>query len=348
MEKDKEKVPVSILTLVAGLVISAISFWYGQNNHLLPEQASEQAPLVDDFFNLMVTIGTALFIVVEGAIIVFAIKFRHRPGDDGDGVPIKENFPLEVFWTIVPTIIVIGLGVYSVEVYRDMGGFDVTGQPMVAHGHHSSPMAHIPRGSAIAAPLIPETAIATTDGTAPDSAAAPIEKKYGLGANPAQQGQVADVVVNVSGMQYAWIFTYPESGVVSGELHVPVGQSVQLNISAVDVIHSFWVPQFRIKQDALPGIPTELRFVATKVGAYPIVCAELCGGYHGAMRTQVIVHTPAEYGSWLEENRIAQQQGANQVVALNPAEMPVSEFLAPYASEMGINAEMVAQLHSQH
>lgn len=69
MEKEKEKVPASILTLVAGIVITVVSFWYGQNNHLLPEQASEQAPLVDGLFNVMVTIATALFIVVEGAIV---------------------------------------------------------------------------------------------------------------------------------------------------------------------------------------------------------------------------------------------------------------------------------------
>ncbi|MGE5656786.1 MAG: cytochrome c oxidase subunit II [Actinomycetota bacterium] len=342
MENEKEKVPVSILTLVAGIVVAGVSVWFGQNHHLLPEQASEQAPLVDDFFNVMMTIATALFIVVEGAIILFAIKYRHRRGDDGDGVPVKENFALEVFWTAIPAIVVIGLGVYSVEVYRDMGGFDVTGHPTMAHAHHSSPIAHLPKGSAIAAPLIAEA-----EATPAEAVVAPPEKKYGLGANPQQEGKPADITVNVTGMQYAWIFNYPDSGVSSGELHVPIGKSIQLNISALDVIHSFWVPQFRIKQDALPGIPTELRFVATKTGDYPIVCAELCGGYHGAMRTRVIVHTPEAYSSWLEENRIAQQPDAHQVVAANPADLPASEFLAPYVSEMGIEAETLAQLHPQ-
>lgn len=104
-------------------------------------------------------------------------------------------------------------------------------------------------------------------------------------------------------MQYAWIFTYPDSGIVSGELHIPVGKDVQLNLSARDVIHSFWVPQFRLKQDAIPGVPTELRFKATKVGTYPVVCAELCGGYHGAMRTQVIVHTPEDFEAWRSQNQ---------------------------------------------
>ncbi|NJR21816.1 MAG: cytochrome c oxidase subunit II [Richelia sp. CSU_2_1] len=343
MEKEKEKVPASILTLVAGIVITVVSFWYGQNNHLLPEQASEQAPLVDGLFNVMVTIATALFIVVEGAIVFFAVKYRYRPGDEGDGVPVSENFPLEIFWTAVPAILVIGLGIYSVEVFRDMGGFDPGSPEVMAHVHSSSKMAHMPKGSAIAAPLI-----ADSEEAAPEMAEAPNKAKYGFGATPTEGAKAPDLEVNVLGLQYAWIFTYPASGVSSGELHVPVGKDVQLNLSAQDVIHSFWMPQFRLKQDAIPGIPTELRFVATKPGDYPVFCAELCGGYHGSMRTRVIVHTQEDYDSWLQENMVAQQQGLNEAVAINPAELPASEFLAPYADRMGVNAETVAQLQPSH
>lgn len=316
-----------------------ISFWVGQNHHLLPEQASAQAPLVDGFFNVMVTIGTALFLVVEGAILIFVIKFRRRKGDDTDGVPIEGNFSLEIFWTAIPAIIVIGLGIYSVEVFRDMGGFEVAGSHMMAHSHSPSHMASM-RGSALAAP-----AIADSEGMEPSELAPAETNKYGIGAAPAQEAKPADLTVNVTGMQFAWIFSYPDSGVTSGELHVPVGSDVQLNLSAVDVIHAFWVPQFRLKQDAIPGMPTELRFVATKTGTYPVVCAELCGGYHGAMRTQVVVHTPEEYESWLAENLIAQQQNLNSAVASNPADLPASDFLAPHAANLGITSETLAQLH---
>jgi cytochrome c oxidase subunit 2 len=169
---------------------------------------------------------------------------------------------------------------------------------------------------------------------------------YGLGANPQEQGHEPDLVVNVTGLQYAWLFNYPDSGITTGELHVPIGKDVQLNLSAQDVIHSFWMPQFRIKQDAIPGQATELRFVATKTGTYPVVCTELCGSYHGSMRTQVIVHTPEEYESWLAETRVAQQTSPNQVVAVNPANLSPSEFLAPYAQDMGVNATALAQLHA--
>ena len=306
-----QKVPVSLWTLVAGVLVTAISIWLGHNHNLLPVQASEQAPLVDGFFNVMLTIAIALFLIVEGTILIFLVKYRRRPGDDTDGLPIEGNVPLEIFWTAIPAVIVIGLGIYSVDVYNQMGGFEP--------GSHT-------HGVAIAATLDD----ATTG-------------NIGIGASPHSQGKQADLVVDVQGMQYAWIFNYPNSGISAGELHVPVGADVQLNLSAIDVIHSFWVPQFRLKQDALPGIATQLRFVATKPGTYPVVCAELCGGYHGSMRTQVIVHTPEEFDSWLAQSQIAQKENLNQAVAVNPAELSTSEFLAPHVHNLGMSATTLAQ-----
>jgi cytochrome c oxidase subunit 2 len=316
-----QQIPVSLLTLVAGVLITLFSLWVGQHHSLLPMQASEQAPLVDGFFNVMVTIATALFVVVEGTILIFLVMFRRRKGDETDGPPIEGNLPLEVFWTAIPTIIVLGLGIYSVDVYSRMGGLEPGG-----HNHTPVHVVHQMPGSAIAATL------RDTSGMTPAN-----DPNIGIGAGAKEQGKTADLVVDVTGMQFAWIFNYPDSGVTAGELHVPVGADVQLNLASTDVIHSFWVPQFRLKQDAIPGIPTKLRFVATKVGTYPVVCTELCGGYHGSMRSQVVVHTPEEYESWLTENRIAQQQQElQQAVAVNPAELSVSEFLAPYVQKMGI------------
>jgi cytochrome c oxidase subunit II len=319
-----QKVPVSLWTLLAGLLISAISIWIGQNHTLMPVQASQQAPLVDGFFNLMFTIAIALFLVVEGTILIFLIKYRRRKGDDTDGVAIEGNTALEIFWTAVPTVIVVVLGIYSVDVYNQMGGFEPAG-----HVHSSAHVAHV-SGSAMAATLNDKPASAT-------------EASIGIGGSPQAKGKPADLIVDVKGIQYAWLFNYPESGISAGELHVPVGADVQLNLSADDVIHSFWVPNFRLKQDALPGIPTQLRFVATKPGTYPIVCAELCGGYHGSMRSQVIVHTPEEYESWLTESQLAQQD-LHQAVAVNPADLSTSEFLAPHAHNLGVSAATLAQL----
>jgi cytochrome c oxidase subunit II len=327
------QIPVPLLTLLAGILITLFSIWVGQNHNLMPVQASAQAPLVDDFFSILIAVATALFIVVEGAILIFAIKFRHRPGDDTDGPPIEGSVPLEILWTAIPSIIVVILGIYSVDVYKEMGGVSFAGD----HTSHTSASVRNISGSAIAA-------------TMSDSNGMPFPGKkshteqIGIGATPKEGSKAADLVVDVQGMQFAWIFNYPATGITAGELHVPVGADVLLNLSATDVIHSFWVPQFRLKQDALPGIPTQLRFVATRPGKYPVVCAELCGGYHGSMRTQVIVHTPEEFDSWLKESIVAHQEEVKTTVAVNPVDLSPSEYLSPYAKDMGIEATTLVQL----
>ncbi|MCS7292618.1 MAG: cytochrome c oxidase subunit II [Gloeomargarita sp. SKYBB_i_bin120] len=294
------RIPTSIWTLTVGVLVTVIAVWVGNHVSLFPEQASLQAPLVDDFFKLMLMIATALFLLVAGTVIFFAIQFRQRPGDEGDGVPLEGDFALEAYWTMIPAVIVIVLGVYSVQVFAEMGGFAVGGAGgnhlLVGHHHHH------PAGT---------SQLVSHEMANPASES---KAKYGFGGS----GE-PDVTVTVTGMQYAWIFNYPE-GITSGELHIPVNKNIQLNIKSADVIHSFWVPQFRLKQDAIPGQNTELRFTATKVGEYPVICAELCGGYHGAMRTRVYVHTQEDYEKWLAENLIAQRPDMSQMVAVKTSQ----------------------------
>ena len=352
------QVPISLLTLIAGILTTLASLWVGQNYQwLLPEQVSEQAPLVDNLFAVMLVIGTAFFFVVQGALFIFAIAFRRRPGDDSDGSPVEGNIPLEIVWTAIPAIIVICLGVYSVEVYAEMGGFDSAGQelmmaaghPAHSHGHtHGTPEetheSHF-MDSAIAASL--DDLDAMPEGMSMEEMSmesVPPEAKthynYGIGTATGQS-EVADLVVNVTGMQYAWLFEYPDTGILDGELHVPIGQSVQLNLNAVDVIHSFWLPQFRLKQDALPGQSSQLRFVATKIGTYPVVCAELCGSYHGSMRTQIIVHDPEEYEAW-ENSMLVAQANTPAPIIVATKDLSDRDYLQPYGAEMGIDRSVLA------
>ena len=326
-----KQIPAPFWTLILGIVVTLVSLWVGQNNHLLPVQASEQAPLIDDLFNAMVTIGTALFIVVQGAIVYSMIRFRRRKGDDTDGLPIDGNLPLEALWTAIPAVIVVGLGLYSVVVFQEMGGFSPGG-----HHGHGTMVAMAPQPSVV--DIDPLLAQAGPDGG--------IDSKvqvYGFGASSRGSGNPPDLTVNVTGMQYAWIFRYPGTGIVDGELHVPVGQDVQLIIEALDVIHSFWVPQFRLKQDALPGEAAELRFVATREGTYPVVCAELCGAYHGAMRTQVIVHSVDEYTDWVA-SRVAEATPAATVA--HPLGHTDAEYLAGMAPDLATAPVQIAQMIS--
>jgi cytochrome c oxidase subunit 2 len=349
-----KQIPASLLTMTAGILVTLVSLWVGQNHGLLPEQASVQAPLVDGLFDVMVTIATALFILVEGAIVYFVIQYRRRDGDNEDGVPLEGNLPLEAFWTAIPAIIVIGLGVYSVDVFQQMGGFNPGGHHG-ASGQAVAQVAHVPHDEIAGdvAPLLADMDMDRSEGTQVS------ERVYGFGS---ETDRAADVVIDVTGMQFAWLFNYPDDGIITGELHIPANRDVQLNISAQDVIHSFWVPQFRLKQDAIPGEKTELRFIANRPGTYPVICAELCGSYHGGMRAEVIVHEEDEFDQWLAENRRvadatvdnpAMDSGAIATLPAglaakilgDPSQMSDEEFLAPYGEDMGINAEAIAHLH---
>ncbi|NJR51008.1 MAG: cytochrome c oxidase subunit II [Leptolyngbyaceae cyanobacterium CSU_1_3] len=330
------KIPSSILTLVAGILLTGVSFWVGQHHGLLPIAASKEAFLVDGLFNTMMTISVGLFIIVQGAIVFAAIRFRHRLGDDTDALPIHGNIPLEIFWTAIPAIVVLGLAVYSFDVYTQIGGRD----PMdhSAQAQSSSAIAQVP-GSAMAAPL-PSNNIESNNVV---GEAAPSESGTVAIAN--QNSPSSALAVNVAAMQFAWIFNYPDSGVMAGELHVPLGREVRVNLSANDVIHAFWVPEFRLKQDAVPGRESVLSFTPTSLGTYPLICAELCGAYHGAMKSQVIVETPAEFDSWLQTQIASGTIDSETAIAQNPASMTSTEFLAPYAKEIGITPQALEQLH---
>ncbi|MBU6362848.1 MAG: cytochrome c oxidase subunit II [Acidobacteria bacterium] len=110
------------------------------------------------------------------------------------------------------------------------------------------------------------------------------------------------VEIDVYAQQFNWTYGYPSAGIESGDLMVPVNRQVQLNVRARDVIHDFWVPQFGIKGDAVPGITHTLWITPTKVGTYPVVCAELCGVGHSVMRSSVHVVTEQQYAAWLAKS----------------------------------------------
>jgi cytochrome c oxidase subunit 2 len=314
------KIPNSIWTLLIGIILTLVCLWYGQNHGLLPTAATDEANFVDGLFNAMVTVSLGIFLLVEGVLIYSALRYYRRAGDQGDGPAIEGNIPLEILWTIIPTIIVIGISVYSFEVYNAIGGFDVHGGHAMSMGDKSAGM----KGAALAATL-------------PDPPATEI--------NDQEPAKPSKLVINANGVQYAWMFTYPDTDVSSGELHVPIGREVEINITAGDVIHAFWVPEFRLKQDAIPGRETKLRFTPRKAGDYSVICAELCGPYHGIMKTNVIVESQAEFDQWMEEELLGNKETLNQSVAVNSANLSPDEFLAPYTQKMGIQPAILHQVH---
>jgi cytochrome c oxidase subunit 2 len=125
-----------------------------------------------------------------------------------------------------------------------------------------------------------------------------------LGAGNLAQIRKVDpqaIVVKVTGQQWSWSFEYPAYGVISNEMHLPVDKQVLLQMTSRDVIHSFWVPEFRPKQDLVPGRITELRLTPTKIGNYKVRCAELCGTSHAYMEGPVIVSSQADFDAWMGE-----------------------------------------------
>ena len=146
------------------------------------------------------------------------------------------------------------------------------------------------------------------------------------------------LVVEVTGEQFTWSFAYPdEEGsqpVRSNELMLPVDRQVDFKINTEDVIHSFWVPAFRLKSDTVPGITTEIRVTPSEEGTYDVVCAELCGIGHSTMRQSVTVLPADEFDGWLADEQqalaaagggeaeVPEDQSPSGVAAQDPAPAP--------------------------
>ena len=113
------------------------------------------------------------------------------------------------------------------------------------------------------------------------------------------------MVVNVTGQQFTWTFQYPSEKLDAKELVLPVNRPVEFRIHTKDVLHSFWVPQFRLKSDAVPGLTTKIRVTPDKEGNFEVVCAELCGIGHSTMRQFVRVVPAGEFQTWVKDQKQA-------------------------------------------
>jgi cytochrome c oxidase subunit 2 len=186
-----------------------------------------------------------------------------------------------VFWFVTGICIfvfsiVAAVSVYAVWKFRAKPDDDSDGPPI--HGHTGLEILWT------AVPTLLVTAIAIVS-------AIVLAKDDAAGANPLR--------VNVYAQQFFWSFTYPGyKNKKSDVLRLPVDRSVVLKMHAKDVIHSFWVPEFRQKQDLVPGITPTLHITPNRIGTYPLICTELCGLGHALMRSRVIVMDTAAFDRW--------------------------------------------------
>lgn len=265
----------TILTLgTIAIALALCSLWMGQQAYSwFPPQASAESVLVDQLFSFLVTLGSFIFLGVVGTLL-YAVLFQQAGKyDTSDGPHIEGNVTLEVIWTAIPFALVIWIAFYSYQIYDQMS---ILG-PM-EHVHPQT--LNMGLATANAAPLkdSSESSIAV-DSLATD-------------ALPA---------IEVHARQWVWEFRYPDQNVTSTELHLPSNQRVTLVMRSEDVLHGFYVPAFRIKQDIIPGRVIDFSFTPILEGRYRLRDSEFSGTYFAAMQTDVIVESPDAYQQWLAE-----------------------------------------------
>src|SRR5215217_1804386 len=131
-----------------------------------------------------------------------------------------------------------------------------------------------------------------------------------------EKAEASEMRVRVVGEQFTWTFYYPNPGgkeIASPQLYLPKGKQVKFLVQSKDVLHDFWVPAFRQKIDAVPGLTTRVRVKPTKTGTFPVVCAELCGLGHAVMRQSAHVVAPGQFDQWLSDLRAKGRPGGEQV-----------------------------------
>jgi cytochrome c oxidase subunit II len=227
---------IGAIASIAGIALGLLIDWF-------PAQGSTEAKSVDTVWDVLIIASVPVFVLVETIVLYCVWKFRMRPGEElKDGPPIHGHTRLEIIWTAIPAILLVGLCSYAYVELRNI-----------------------------------------------------------------EEAKANTMEVRVVGEQFTWTFFYPGEGgeeLASPELYLPADRPVNFTVQSKDVIHDFWVPAFRMKIDAVPGIDTHLRITTAKrSGEYPVVCAELCGLGHAVMRQTAHVVPRADFDDWLAEQQ---------------------------------------------
>jgi cytochrome c oxidase subunit II len=197
-------------------------------------EVSRIAGQVDGVFLFITLMGLIFFIITQGFLIYFAVKYRRKKREEPAETPyITGNHWLEAVWIVIPSLVVLVIFFYGYSVYRDIR-------------------------------------------TPPPNA----------------------VEIQVTARQWLYQFTYPNGRTAINEVRVPVGKPVKFLMKSTDVLHGFYLPDFRVKQDILPGSYTYLWVQPEKEGRYDIYCTQYCGTGHSTMRAVLIVMNPEDYEHW--------------------------------------------------
>ncbi|QMS86521.1 cytochrome c oxidase subunit II (plasmid) [Nostoc edaphicum CCNP1411] len=258
----------NILILIGcAIALTAASLWMGEQAYSwFPPQAAAESKLIDELFSFLVTLGTFIFLGVTGTVIYSIIFHRAGKYDTSDGPPIEGNVTLEVVWTTIPILLVLWIATYSYNIYAEMA---IQG-PMEAMHIHKMASAH-------AATMEEKGTFSITA-----SNSIPVEK------------------IEVLAKQWAWVFRYPNQNVTSTELHLPANRRVSLALQSADVLHGFYIPAFRLKQDIIPKQTIDFEFTPIRPGKYRLRDSQFSGTYFAAMQADVVVESTADYDQWLK------------------------------------------------
>ena len=257
----------------------AISWWMGQQAYTwLPPQASSEAVLVDKLFSFMTAVGTFIFIGVTGTLLYSMVYQRAAKYDPTDGPPIEGNTKLEIIWTAVPIILILWIGTVSFKTYDQMSLLEAF------------------------APV----EMKTVD-TVPGEKRVPVPGDL----EPAKK----ELPIEVRSRQWSWEFYYPQAQVSSTELHIPINKRARFKLTSEDVIHGFYIPAFRVKQDIIPGKEIDFSFTPIREGRYRLRDSLYSGTYFAANQTNVVVESEDDYQQWLATAAKAPLQPAENIAA---------------------------------
>lgn len=204
---------------------------------------------VDSAFIFIVGVSLFFLLLVTGLMLYFIFKYNKKKNPHA--VNIHGNVPLEIAWTLIPTLLVLVMFWYGWTGYKELSS-------------------------------IPSNAY----------------------------------VIDVQGQMWKWKFNYP-NGVQSDSLFIPLNVPIKVNLKSIDVNHSFYIPAFRVKKDAIPGRQNVTWFQAEKEGTYNLFCAEYCGMNHSYMITKVIVMPLNDFNKWLNK-KLTQNTAPNDSAKTTP------------------------------
>ncbi|TAM59348.1 cytochrome c oxidase subunit II [bacterium] len=259
------------MAAISAILIVLIAIW-PINNTLAVAATSDYG--IDALFKFMLYFAAPIFVFVNGYVLYFARRYKHRRDEPADavGIPLYGVVPLEIWWTVLPALLMVVLGIWSAVTL--------------------------------------------------------------FGLYKPQAG-----ALNVEAIGHQWKFELRYPGLKSsfyGDFYLPIDRPVTMNITSADVVHSFWVPQFRVKLDMVPGMVQQLHFTPTQIGNYPLVCTEFCGIGHGDMRTTVHVVSQADYDKWFSGEQQQVAAASASAGALNLAAGVVSKGQAIFEQKCAV------------